>query len=86
MNPNDPNLQQVELVVRALGELCDELVLVGGCATGLLCTSMQAPPPHPCMCSAGRLRRRRAAATDFCRQRSRVRLRGARAIVCPAAS
>ncbi len=46
MNPNDPNLQRVELIAKALGELCDELVLVGGCATGLLCTSMQAPPPR----------------------------------------
>ena len=46
MNPNDPNLQRVELVARALGELCDELVLVGGCATGLLFTSIQAPPPR----------------------------------------
>lgn len=46
MNPADPNLQRVELVARALGDLCDELVFVGGCATGLLCTSVQAPPPR----------------------------------------
>lgn len=46
MNPNDPNLQQVELVASALGELCDELVFVGGCAAGMLCTSVQAPPPR----------------------------------------
>lgn len=46
MNPTDPNLQRVELVARALGELCDELVFVGGCAAGMLCTSVQAPPPR----------------------------------------
>ncbi|MBI5331701.1 MAG: hypothetical protein HZB71_13955 [Betaproteobacteria bacterium] len=46
MNPLDPNVQLVEVVARALGELCDELVLVGGCAAGLLCTSPQAPPPR----------------------------------------
>jgi hypothetical protein len=28
----DPNVQSVELVAAALGELCEELVLVGGCA------------------------------------------------------
>ncbi|MCK9388243.1 MAG: hypothetical protein M0Q22_07595 [Sulfuritalea sp.] len=46
MNPADPNLQRVELVARALGNLCDELVFVGGCAAGMLCTSVQAPPPR----------------------------------------
>ncbi len=46
MNPADPNLQRVELVARALGDLCDELVFVGGCAAGMLCTSVQAPPPR----------------------------------------
>lgn len=45
-NPNDPNLQRVELVAQALGDLCEELVFVGGCAAGLLCTSAQAPPPR----------------------------------------
>lgn len=38
MNPQDPNLAKVELVAVALGALCDELVFVGGCATGLLMT------------------------------------------------
>jgi predicted nucleotidyltransferase len=46
LNSNDPNLIRVELVARALGDLCEELVLVGGCATGLLYTSVQAPPPR----------------------------------------
>ena len=46
MNPRDPNVQMVEVVAQALGELCDELVFVGGCAAGLLCTSPNAPPPR----------------------------------------
>lgn len=46
VNPDDPNLQRVGLVAQALGELCDELVFVGGCAVGLICTSPQAPPPR----------------------------------------
>ncbi|HUW36188.1 MAG TPA: hypothetical protein VMV91_02560 [Rhodocyclaceae bacterium] len=46
MNPADPNLQRVEIVARALGDICDEVVFVGGCAAGLLCTSVQAPPPR----------------------------------------
>ena len=46
MNPRDPNVQMVEVVAQALGEVCDELVFVGGCAAGLLCTSPNAPPPR----------------------------------------
>jgi hypothetical protein len=46
LNPRDPNVQMVEVVAHALGELCDELVFVGGCAAGLLCTSPNAPPPR----------------------------------------
>ena len=46
MNPRDPNVQMVEKVAQALSELCDELVFVGGCATGLLYTSLNAPPPR----------------------------------------
>ena len=38
MNPRDPNIQLLEVVAQALGELCDELLFVGGCAAGLLCT------------------------------------------------
>ncbi len=34
----DPNLGAVELAAAALGDLLDELVLVGGCAVGLLVT------------------------------------------------
>ena len=36
MSNNDPNIQQIEIVVRELGGLADELVLVGGYAAGLL--------------------------------------------------
>lgn len=46
MNQQDPNVQLVEVVAQALGELCDELVFVGGCAASLLCISPQAPPPR----------------------------------------
>lgn len=44
MNPNDPNVQRVELVAAALGDLRDELVLVGGCAASLLINAPTAPP------------------------------------------
>lgn len=46
MNPLDPNVQSVEAVAQALGDLCDEVVLVGGCAAGLLCTDPGAAPPR----------------------------------------
>ena len=46
MNPRDPNVHLVDLVAQGLGDLCDELVFVGGCAAGLLCTSPNAPPPR----------------------------------------
>ena len=36
MNPGDPNVLRVELVAAALGELRDELVLVGGCLVNSL--------------------------------------------------
>ena len=39
-------MQSVEAVAQALGDLCDEVVLVGGCAAGLLCTSPSAMPPR----------------------------------------
>lgn len=40
----DPNLGAVELAAAALGELLDELVLVGGCAVGLLVTDLARTP------------------------------------------
>lgn len=44
MNPNDPNVRLVEGLIRHLGELKDEFVFVGGCATGLLITDTARPP------------------------------------------
>jgi len=40
----DPNLGQLELAATHLGSLMDELVLVGGCVTGLLITDAGAAP------------------------------------------
>lgn len=39
---NDPNLPFLILMTQALGDLCDSLVFVGGCATGLLLTAPRA--------------------------------------------
>ena len=44
MNPKDPNIAQVELVAAALGELTKRVVLVGGCAAGLLISDSAQPP------------------------------------------
>jgi len=41
---NDPNLLVVQLVAASLGDLMNELVLVGGCAVGLLITDGSRPP------------------------------------------
>jgi hypothetical protein len=46
VNPADPNVQRVELVVAALSDLRDELVLVGGCAASLLIDAPTSPPPR----------------------------------------
>lgn len=35
---NNPNLEILELVARALGPVCERVIFVGGCATGLLLT------------------------------------------------
>lgn len=40
----DPNVAGVDLVASVLDSLMDELVLVGGCAVGLLITDMSRPP------------------------------------------
>jgi hypothetical protein len=37
----NPNLAMLEIVARMLGDLCDSLVFVGGCATGLLVTTVR---------------------------------------------
>lgn len=46
MNPRDPNIQMVEVVAHALGDLCEELIFVGGCAAGMLCNLPNASPPR----------------------------------------
>jgi predicted nucleotidyltransferase len=43
LNPNDPNVLMIEAAVRALGELCDRVVFVGGLTTGLLVTEDARP-------------------------------------------
>jgi hypothetical protein len=40
----NPNLQVLEMAVRLLGPLADDMVFLGGCATGLLLTDAAAPP------------------------------------------
>lgn len=44
MTSGDPNVQRVEIVAHALGDLREEFVLVGGCAVGLLIDSATASP------------------------------------------
>lgn len=44
MITDDPNVAKVELIASALGSLRERLVLVGGCATGLLFTDAAAAP------------------------------------------
>lgn len=39
---DDPNLEILVLIAHALGDLCESLVFVGGCATGLLVTAQRA--------------------------------------------
>ena len=40
----NPNLQILEMAVAYLGPLADDMVFLGGCATGLLLTDVAAPP------------------------------------------
>ncbi len=40
----NPNITIIELAVAQLEELVDEMVFLGGCATGLLITDLAAPP------------------------------------------
>lgn len=44
MRIQNPNLEILTLAVDQLGDLVDELVFLGGCATGLLITDPAAPP------------------------------------------
>jgi predicted nucleotidyltransferase len=48
MNPNDPNVQMLEIVAARLGEaLCEQLVFVGGAVAGLLVTDPALPAIRP---------------------------------------
>lgn len=40
----NPNIEILMLAIDQLGELADEMVFIGGCATGLLITDTAAPP------------------------------------------
>lgn len=40
----NPNIEMLEIAVERLGKLIDEVVFLGGCATGLLLTDPAAPP------------------------------------------
>lgn len=44
MNADEANLAIATTVAHALGELRESLVFVGGCATGLLVTTVRAQP------------------------------------------
>jgi len=44
MRRDDPNIAMLELAARGLGPLTNEVVFLGGCATGLLITDTAAPP------------------------------------------
>lgn len=43
----NPNLDIMEIAVASLGTLVEEMVFLGGCATGLLITDAVAPPIRP---------------------------------------
>jgi hypothetical protein len=49
MRRDDPNLEMLQLAAEGLGSLVDEVVFVGGCATGLLITDPAAPPTRETM-------------------------------------
>lgn len=40
----NPNIEMLEATVERLGSIIDEVVFLGGCATGLLLTDPAAPP------------------------------------------
>lgn len=43
---DNPNLRVLEATVKRLGPVAEELVFLGGCATGLLLSDKAAPPPR----------------------------------------
>lgn len=44
MRAQNPNIEILEMTVKQLEDLADEMVFLGGCATGLLITDEAAPP------------------------------------------
>lgn len=49
MNPNDPNVQMLDVVAARLGEdLCEQLVFVGGAVAGLLISDPAQPANGGC--------------------------------------
>ena len=46
MITGDPNVAIVEVVAEVLSPLCEQVVLVGGCAASLLIDAPSAPPPR----------------------------------------
>ena len=44
---DNPNLAMLEVVAHMLGDLCESLTFVGGCATGLLVTTVRAQQIRP---------------------------------------
>lgn len=47
MTVNDPNRDILLLIAKALGDICEQFVFVGGCAAGLLVTSVRAQVIRP---------------------------------------
>lgn len=47
MMVNDPNRDILLLIAKALGDICEQFVFVGGCAAGLLVTSVRAQVIRP---------------------------------------
>lgn len=45
----NPNLEMLVLAVDQLGQLAEEMIFLGGCATGLLITDSASPPIRPTM-------------------------------------
>ncbi len=43
VNAQNPNIELLLLAVNQLGDLVDEMVFIGGCATALLITDAAAP-------------------------------------------
>lgn len=44
MRVQNPNIENIERIATALGTLRNEVILVGGCACGLLLSDKAAPP------------------------------------------